>query len=156
MKSIPDPGAMKIWRYRPRGDSRECFLVNGFAANDPDSTLRLVARIREVLPSAGEEMVGLLCLREDRGDRTQQWVEAIREGLFDSLDTIHVTGIHSWAFRRKVGRVDPLGNREPEEIMERVTADIGEGSVVVGMGNMVGMGEHLVDYWNRVGEAYGV
>ena len=67
-----DIGNLIVWRYENRDGSKRFILVNGFAINDPDSTLQAVKKIRTLLPDRGNKMVGLFNLRADRGDRGRE------------------------------------------------------------------------------------
>jgi hypothetical protein len=79
--------------------------VNGFAANDPESTWQVIAKVKEMLPSASDKLIGLLSLRSDRGDRTKQWLEFLSNGAFDGFSRIYVTGAHSQIIARKLEAV---------------------------------------------------
>ncbi|HTY36758.1 MAG TPA: poly-gamma-glutamate synthase PgsB, partial [Bacteroidota bacterium] len=59
-----DAGRLKIWRYTK--DGKSVFLVNAFAANDPDSTLEIYNKVARVLRANPSSFLGLLNLRDDR------------------------------------------------------------------------------------------
>lgn len=100
-----DIGKLGIWKYQSPETRKTCYLVNGFAANDPESTWQVIAKVKEILPSASDKLIGLLSLRTDRGDRTKQWLEALRCGAFDVFSRIYVMGAHSKIVRRKLKAV---------------------------------------------------
>lgn len=149
-----DIGELRIWKYRSRKTNKTCYFANGFAANDPESTLEVIRRVKEELPGTSEKLIGLLSLRSDRADRTAQWIEALASNRFDGLSTIYVTGAHSRIFQRKLKTAKVLKSKQPEEMMETVLAESDDRSVIVGFGNMKGAGELLVDFWNKAGEAH--
>jgi len=151
-----DAGAVRVWEYRSEQAAKSCYLVNGFAANDPQSTLQVVARVRETLPSCPDSLTGLLALRPDRGDRTVQWIDAIRSGDLDCFDRLYVVGGHAHAMKRKLPEVRVLGEDRPEQMMATIMADIGDGGFLFGCGNYVGTGQLLVDYWERTGTRHGL
>ena len=151
-----DIGAIRIWEYRSKGSGKLCYLVNAFAANDPESTLYVISKVREVLPEASGNLVGLLCLRADRGDRTLQWIEALANGMSGCFSRVYVTGGHARVVNRKLAGVHLLRNRPPEKMMESIMAEVEDRAVVFGCGNIVGTGQQLVDYWNRAGAVYGL
>lgn len=148
-----DIGRFTIWKYHPPDAKKTFYLVNGFAANDPESTWQLLAKVKEVLPPSGGQLIGLLNLRADRGDRTKQWLEFLSNGTA-GLSGIYVTGAHSQIVKRKLPSVRILKNTSPEAIMKTMLAEIEDQSVIFGCGNIKGAGELLVDYWNKIGAVY--
>jgi poly-gamma-glutamate synthase PgsB/CapB len=152
----PDAGAARVWEYRSDAPAKTCYLVSGFAANDPQSTLQLMARVKRSLPGCPERFAGLLTLRPDRGDRTWQWIEALRSGELGGFDPLYVTGAHAHAMRRHLPELRPLRGTRPEELMSEILADIEDGSVIFGCGNYVGTGQLLADYWERTGRPHGL
>ncbi len=99
-KAKQDIGELKIWKYRSHETNKMCYLANGFAANDSESTLEVISRVKEILPDASEKLIGLLSLRADRPDRTTQWIDALSTNEFDLLNTIYVMGAHAGIFQR--------------------------------------------------------
>ncbi len=151
-----DIGELRVWKYRPDGAEKECFLVNCFAANDPESTLQVITRLVDILPAASDRLVGLLSLRADKGDRTLQWIEAMEGGLLDRFSRMYVTGPHSAAVGRRLQRVHVLRSARPEKLMESIVRGIEDRAVILGLGNIRGVGELVVEYWQRIGEEYGL
>lgn len=100
-----DLGKFKIWEYHSHQTQKTYYFVNGFAANDPESTWQVIAKVKEILPSASDKLIGLLSLRPDRGDRTKQWLESLGRGAFDGFSRIYVTGAHAKIFERKLKAV---------------------------------------------------
>jgi poly-gamma-glutamate synthase PgsB/CapB len=64
----PDFGSLRVWRGRFGGPARPAVCVSAFAANEPESTSAVLARVTARIPLEGRPLVGLFCLREDRGD----------------------------------------------------------------------------------------
>lgn len=155
-KGKQDVGAFKIWKYQSQDVQKTVYFVNGFAANDPVSTTQVIEKVKEVLPEASDRLIGLLNLRPDRGDRTLQWIDSLRNRSFGTFESIYVTGAHAKVVKRKLKSPRILRQKLPEKIMKTILKDIGDHAVIFGFGNMRGMGYLLVDYWNEVGEAYGV
>jgi len=151
-----DIGAFTIWDWRSGGPGRRFFVVNAFAANDPESTSRVLTKVRELVPSSAQRLVGILCLRADRGDRTEQWIDALRDGAAGQFSRLYVTGGHAKVVARRLDSVHVLKGKSPEELMEAVVSEIEDGTVVFGFGNIVGMGRQLVDYWDLTGVVHGV
>lgn len=162
-RSRGDIGALRIWRYREGEDGNErqkpCFLVNAFAVNDPESTGLTLDVVTAALGFGPERCVGLLNLRADRGDRTLQWVAALRQGFFERFAYLYVTGLHARAVERRLKRlntralVEAIGTRPPAETTHMVSSKIPvDGGVVFGFGNIAGMGEALIAHWSATGE----
>lgn len=155
-KAAGDIGAFRIWRHLNPGTGRTIQFVNGFAANDPESTLLLIEKVKKVLPSAVENLIGLLLLRPDRGERTVQWIEALRGDRFDCFNRLYVTGGHSRVAGRKLAGIHRLKGTTAEGITRPIMAEAEDRAVVLGFGNIVGRGELLVDYWSRLGVEDGI
>ena len=155
-KSMGDIGSLRIWRHRCDESGKAVFFVNAFAANDPDSTWRVLQEVKRVLPDISGRSIGVLSLRSDRGDRTLQWLVALRDRFSGLFNTLYVTGAHANVFRKKVKGVKVLKNKSPERMTKTVMADTDDGTVILGFGNMMGAGRRLVAYWSEIGDAYGI
>ncbi len=151
-----DIGALAIWRYRSERTGNECFLVNAFASNDPLSTQEAYQRVRDLFPGKKEGMYGLLNLRIDRGDRTLQWLDALRKEWANRFHALYVTGGHARALSRRLRDSRVLRETDPEKMTERVISEIPDGAILFGFGNIGGMGERLVEQWNLRGTRHGV
>jgi gamma-polyglutamate synthase len=162
-RSTGDLGALKAWTYRKGEAGAEWLLVNAFAANDPDSTLHILDRITVAEDLGPERCLGLLTLRPDRGDRTLLWAETLWAGALDRFRRLFVTGLHAHALKDRLwshpgaARIQILRPAHPHVLTERILEGEGaEGGLIFGFGNIGGLGESLVRYWRRVGEAHGV
>ncbi len=174
-KAAPDSGSLRIWDVPAGEPARRAFCVSAFAANEPVSSAMAVAKVRAMIgttsaPSpaitgAGKPfLVGLLCLREDRGDRTLQWVKAAAAGFFDDYERVVLIGVPARAAARSLrrrrargqGRFTIASKPDPKTIMDEcVRAASGEPVVVIGLGNIVGPGERFVGYWQEAGKPHG-
>ena len=157
-KARADFGGLKIWTARPEPLKGDWYLASAFAANEPESTGKVLALIRERFPRFPRKMIALLNLREDRGDRTRQWLDALQTGFFDAFDELVFIGDHARALARKKlsgpsskTKISAWPSRRPDKIMEKIFSTKNEGSAIIGMGNMGGLGADLVDYWSRIG-----
>jgi hypothetical protein len=157
-----DVGAFGIWRYpRPAG-SAPWLVVNAFAANDPESTLRLHDRVVREHAPAGVACIGLLNLRSDRGERTLQWIESLKGGELARFRRLYVSGLHARAVRRRLcpaprcERVRLASPADPRTLMDRLLAAEGDSAgVLFGFGNIGGPGGALVRHWRKAGESIG-
>lgn len=161
--AAPDPGSLRIWRGKFGDPPRPAVCVGAFAANDPESSAAALGEALALVPRGGRPLVGLLSLREDRGDRTLQWVRAAGEGFFRDFSAVVLVGPPARAALRKI-RSQPnpggtayssFGGSSPEALMELALAAAGGEPVVVGLGNFVGAGERIVGHWERKGTGHG-
>ncbi len=155
-KATYDIGKLKVWKACSQDGARSFYMASAFAANDPESTFQVLATILERLPAASDKVIGLLNLRSDRGARTLQWIEALRQGGNCLFRRLYVTGSHSIAFRRRVPAAKVLTGRSPELMTATVSSDAPDGSLIFGFGNIKGPGLDLVNHWSKVGEDYGI
>lgn len=163
-KAQPDFGSLKIWETSTGIPPQTWILVSAFAANEPESTRKIIVRLKDKLSLEKKRIIGLLNFREDRGERTLQWLRSLREGGFSEFDRIVFIGAHFRALQRYINknfafsskpRYEALAAKSAERIMkELLTGERGEG-IVVGMGNMGGLGKELVIYWEKIGHACG-
>jgi len=151
-----DIGNYTIWKYIPGDSQKLIYLVNAFAANDPQSTYQIISKVREILPASSKKFVGFLNLRTDRGERTLQWIESLNNCMEDYFSRIYVTGIHSQIVKRKVKGANILNKKKPEEIMKIIINEMKDNEVLFGFGNIKGTGKDLIEYWKKAGEKYGL
>lgn len=145
-----DSGALKVWKYKK--NNKSIFLVHGFGANDPESTLNTIKKIKNILPAAQKKITGLLCLRKDRGDRTLQWVTFLKNNQVQIFNKLFVSGGHSRYVKRKFKKATLLRTKNPELITDQIITGLEPNTVVLGLGNFKGTGNRLVDYWDKIGE----
>jgi hypothetical protein len=155
----PDFGSLRMWDFSRLNPPRRWQLVSAFAANDPVSTEEVLERLLSGgQTSAGLPLVGLLNLRVDRADRSLQWKKALEEGALSRLNRIYVTGVQAPALARSVkaaaGRdLVPIKAKSAPAVCEKIFALEPEGAVVLGMGNMSGLGRKIVEFWSVEGES---
>jgi poly-gamma-glutamate synthase PgsB/CapB len=149
-----DIGRLRIWKHTIRGKS--VYLVNAFAANDPDSTMIIYHKVAHALSAAPSSFTGLLNLRQDRPDRTLQWIEALKRNSAILFKDIYAIDGHSQVVRRRVKTVSLLPRMDADELTGNLIDNMREGDVLFGFGNIGGMGQSLVEHWQRVGSEYGI
>lgn len=152
----PDFGSLKIWKSGRGFSAREWYFVSAFAANDPESTGKVLEKLERRGIFANKKKIGLLNLRRDRGDRTLQWLHALQEEDAFIFDRLVLVGEHAPVLGKRLKRrlkatVTVLKEKRPEELTARLFGLEEEVAVVIGMGNMGGMGQRLVDHWERMG-----
>ncbi len=141
-------------------------FVSAFAANDPESSRKVLEKVRARFPRPRGILGAVLNLRDDRGDRTLQWLDAIRDGFFEGFDRLMLVGSRAVpALRRKTAglaevpgapRIGVLSETSPAKITSLIASSDGPGGapggLVIGLGNMGGLGERLKAYWEGLGD----
>lgn len=143
-KVRPDAGALRI-HETTFGTCRVRF-VSAFAANDPDSTARILAGVCAA-PDLGRLILVVAC-RNDRVQRSEQMGDFLAEHA--EYDTALLVGGETRITRRRAlrqgadaARVLDLGDKPVDVVMERIVELAGRMTTVVGIGNIVGFGEEL-------------
>ncbi len=142
----PDEGCSRHYQLDYFG--RALTFVNGFAANDPESTEELWRDACRRYSEAERRLLVVNC-RFDRGDRSRQLGEACVD--WPATDDLIVIGSGTYLFARAATRagVDPArlvlaeglsANEVFELILERASRE----ALVVGAGNVAGPGLPLV------------
>jgi gamma-polyglutamate synthase len=147
MRHAPsDPYAMRVTEI---GDPEDpAFFVNGFAANDPASTLAVWEHIEDrELPS--DRLTVIMNCRDDRMDRTERFASDVLPHL--PIDTLVVTGRQT---RPILHAANGGGHIEAREVLDLTDASAEEvlaaledslaGRIVYGVGNLHGGGVELV------------
>ncbi len=153
--ATPDPGALTIHRVVERGKTLE--FINGFAANDPESTLTVyqTAAPRSV---PGRDVIVVAWMRSDRPDRARQFGRILAEDL-DADHYILAGGLTNIVKTSalKLGlppsKLDDMGGRTADEVYDRIVELTRERSIVIGVGNIVGTGGQLVSVFQSRSEA---
>ncbi|MCX7975104.1 MAG: poly-gamma-glutamate synthase PgsB [Candidatus Aminicenantes bacterium] len=173
MKKVKsDFGSLKIWEIAIPGKAPS-YAVSAFAANEPFSSSLVIERVKEIIPWEGKKIYGLLLFRQDRGDRTEQWLRAIEAGFFAGFDGLflcrcpHFPLIFSLKKIRKVylnalsqkTNLRPVVGPEikklkPEEalnLVAKLSRQETEPWILIGLGNIVGLGSKLIELWEKAG-----
>lgn len=158
-KAQPDFGSLKVWKAEFGSPPQSFYFISAFAANDPESTLKVLSKVKDRIPFEGKRIIGLLNLRNDRGDRTIQWQKALNKGYFQLFCRIVLVGGHAHALKRRLKlstqiALSIIKEKSPQKIMARLSLLEQEEVVLVGMGNMGGAAQELVTYWERIGRPY--
>ncbi len=157
----PDLGALRAWKVRFGRPPRVWRCLSAFAANDPESTSIILAKLKKAHFLKKGRRLLLLNLREDRPDRTRQWLEAAGQGYFKEFDRLAVSGAPR-ALERRLAKVQPaagppltvVSDEDPLAVMNKLLGEETGGGLLVGVGNIGGLGRSLVELWERIGEAF--
>lgn len=150
----PDPGVMTEHRLDYFG--RRITFVNGFAANDPESTERIWRMALDRYPRAAKRVAIFNC-RQDRPERSVQLAEAcIRWPAADSYMLIG-SGAYIFATHAVRAGLDPLRlvfaeERAVDELFEILIDLCDTSALIMGMGNIGGPGLDLVRYFRNRSE----
>jgi gamma-polyglutamate synthase len=154
----PDPGALRIHYAQPS----DTVIVNAFAANDPLSTeMTLRASYARHPEIASRQVVIAMNIRSDRADRTQLWLNYLKDSPFWTMNSIIVLGDHaqSVAVARILKRevcvpVYYPRFRKAAKVSEFLLSVANHGLMLC-IGNLAGMGERLTCHWSEVYQIYG-
>ena len=158
-KAIPDAGVLKLSRVKVF--EKKINFFNGFAANDPQSSLMIWEKIKKEIGLHGAKII-LLNTRQDRLDRAKQLTGMIGNELRDQFDYLILIGqsteiVEEMAVANDVKRnkIIDLGWTEPESVFEAILACTIDESTIVAIGNMGGMGGNIADYFENRSVVYG-
>jgi len=150
-KASPDPGATTISHIRFFG--RHIFFINGFSANDPESTEHLWNMTLERFPESDKRIMIVNC-RRDRPHRSEQFGEVCVK--WQPADHYVLIGTGTYFFARSA-----ISNGMPEkkllfaehqgdsDIFENIVELSGKSSVVLGIANIKGQGLSLVRFFRN-------
>ncbi|GMU24849.1 MAG: hypothetical protein AMXMBFR13_49200 [Phycisphaerae bacterium] len=151
-KAQPDAGAMTLHEIRLFGD-RRFYFVNGFAANDPESTQRIWNMALERFSDVDKHIAIFNC-RSDRPERSQQLGAACVH--WRPADHYVLIGSGTYLFARAAlksgldfSRIVIAEHNPVHEVFEKVVALAGDSAVIMGMGNIGGPGLDLVQFFRN-------
>ena len=149
--ATPDAGVMTV--YQVHQDQQHIAFVNGFAANDPESTGKIWEMILKRNPRMQRRIAVVNC-REDRIDRSEQLAESCVE--WTRADHYLVVGTATDVFVNRAiemgidpNRITSAERATASQLAERLGRLAGDSAVVMGMGNISGPGLELVDYYRQ-------
>ena len=158
MKKVhPDPGALTDLKVNFFG--RTIFFVNGFAANDPEST-RHIWKIALHKHQNVAKKIMIINNRMDRPDRSRQlgialssWAQPdkyilIGSGSYFLIRYAVKNGVNPGLFINAEGLTT-------EAIFEEILNFCGSTSLVMGVGNIAGPGLEIIKYFNNRSKDHG-
>jgi poly-gamma-glutamate synthase PgsB/CapB len=150
-KAKPDPGAMTAHEMNFFG--REINFVNGFAANDPEST-ELIWNLALERYADVEKRIAIFNCREDRPDRSRQLGSIVVN--WKPADHYLLIGSGTYIFAKyavKAGldarKIVMAEDRSAEDVFEQVVELTGKRSLAMGMANIGGIGLEVVRYFSN-------
>ena len=152
--AAPDPGVVR--RYEIEIHDKIIEFVSAFAANDPESYLAIWDLLK-IHHQPGKTLIVLVNSRRDRIQRAEQLGEFITSHL--DADYYVITGEYTRPLVNKAiacgmphNKIEDLGGRSLEAVFNSVVSLASERTLVFGIGNMVGFGEEIVDYFTERGQ----
>ncbi len=150
-QAAPDVGVTVILPIRFFG--RQIFFVNGFSANDPESTERLWNMALERFPNV-EKRIQIINCRVDRPSRSQQFAEACVS--WKPADYYVLIGSGTYVFSRaaipagiSLRKLIFAENQLEHEIFDTLVEVGGKSCLVVGIANIKGQGLQLIRYFRN-------
>ncbi|MCE9582406.1 MAG: poly-gamma-glutamate synthase PgsB [Planctomycetes bacterium] len=157
-RCTPDPGVLRV--HRIRYFQKEIEFANAFAANDRDSTLMIFNRLG-LGAHPGRKSVVIFNSRGDRIQRAEQFADMIARDMA-AVDTVILVGDMTGAVLNRALRhgapedkIVDLGDLRQEQVnlvFEAALDATPEKSLVVGVGNIGGLGHSIVHYFQNRGE----
>lgn len=152
-EATPDPGVLRRYKIETQGKIIE--FVNAFAANDPDS-FKIIWDMLQIHREPGKTLIVLVNSRKDRIQRAEQLGEFIASEL--DADYYVISGEYTHALVAKAiasglphNKIENLGGRPLESIFHSIVNLTAEKSLVFGIGNIVGFGEEIVNFFKERG-----
>jgi poly-gamma-glutamate synthase PgsB/CapB len=142
LNTSPDPGALVLWELE-FGDHHNKF-VSAFAANDPESTLKIWNLVQERLTK--QSVCVFLNTRSDRRQRTEQLVSLVNKHIKPDIFIVRGEDFQP-SVNQEIKSMDvkisihPLNSSPSDLIDELKTLDH---TFIFGIGNIVGWGESFV------------
>ncbi len=150
-KVTPDVGALTRWRVTSAHADHPGTMtfINGFAANDPESYLRVWRRLE--LAENSERVLILMNIRGDRQRRSKDLAPLMGKEL--KADGYILIGEETGLFRDMIRRsgvpsqaIHDWHGLSAENLWLRL-CELGQGQAIVfGMGNIAGIGNRLLDH----------
>ncbi len=150
-KAPLDPGMMTEHYLNFFG--RHIWFVNGFAANDPESTGRIWEMANATHPDVHRRVAVFNC-RLDRPDRSVQLARACVNWRPADHYLLIGTGTYLFGKYGVAAGIDPrkvlfAEDRRVEAVFETILELGGESSLVMGLGNIGGVGLDLVRFFRN-------
>lgn len=151
LKAHPDPGSAQIVQIEQ--EQGRVWLVNAFAANEPTSSLEILDNVKQAHKMERDPVI-LLCCRDDRVDRTHQFIDdflpyvkaenlvVIGTGTLDVLSAFQKEQFPS------IAECTDLTGKKEQDIIQEMHQIQGD-QVVFCVGNIHGVAElFLKEYAN--------
>lgn len=158
-KAEPDPGATTAHKMDFFG--KRIYFVNGFAANDPAATRRIWEKAVAAFPSV-ERRIAIVHCRADRPDRSLQLGREVGRWSQRSPDSFLVVGEGTHIFLKgaeetgvPLSKMHIAESATQSEVFERAVDFPERSALIVGIGNIGGLGLDLLKAFKNRSERIG-
>ena len=156
LKANSDPGALKV--YKLIKENKIVFFVNAFAVNDRRSALLVWGNVKKIFDLSSLPVMGIVNNREDRVLRSIEFSRILATDII--LSKIILVGPLSKLAERALlklkvptDKIINLGRlTDVEEVLEVALQLTNNKVLLIGFGNTKGMGQNLIEYFNKFGE----
>jgi poly-gamma-glutamate synthase PgsB/CapB len=157
LKANPDPGALKVYKLIKEG--KTIFFVNAFAVNDRQSALLIWENVKKIFDLNNLPAIGIINSREDRALRAIQFAHILAREII--LSKIILVGPLSKLIERALLKLKVSTNNiinlgrstDTEKVIEAALQLANNKALLIGFGNTKGVGQNLIEYFNKFGEA---
>ena len=147
-KCAPDPGVLQKIEFYYK--EKQCTFINAFAANDVESTQRIIESLH-IKPQSGNILIAIMNIRADRPQRAKDFSEYIASSLV--ADKVILVGDMSDKVKKMAQKkglhqkyISVLKNKSAEEVIEYSIDNGVKKCTIVGIGNIGGMGAEIVNF----------
>lgn len=151
--ATPDAGVLQM--YSVREQEKEIAFVNGFAANDPESTGHNWNMVVDRF-TGFDQRVALFNCRADRTDRSVQLADACLK--WQPADRYILVGSATDVFAKRAlangmnpSRLLSAERLPTTHVLNNIQTQAGRSAMVMGMGNIAGPGMQIIDYFRSRG-----
>lgn len=151
--ATPDAGVLQM--YSVREQEKEIAFVNGFAANDPESTGHNWNMVVDRF-TGFDQRVALFNCRADRTDRSVQLADACLK--WQPADRYILVGSATDVFAKRAlangmnpSRLLSAERLPTNHVVNNIQTQAGRSAMVMGMGNIAGPGMQIIDYFRSRG-----
>lgn len=144
----PDPGVSPVVEITAHG--RRLKVVNAFAANDVESTMRMWKDFVEPDAMSYDRKLLVISNRDDRPQRV--WEMAKLSAALDADDVLYIGSMQKLALYLAKGRGRPAGSAHADGVLFQIAGMIPQGgsAVVLLAGNTKGAGAELTALINEL------
>jgi len=131
--------------------NKQIVFVNGFSANDPESSKMLINHVRRNPDYAAYDHFGLMAFRNDRGERSKQWLDYLNIRSDIEFDKLFYLGSHGRIFQKKLGTGEVIKMADHEATTRYLIRQCSGSTLIFGLVNIGGHGLGLIDFWEKSG-----
>jgi poly-gamma-glutamate synthase PgsB/CapB len=152
IQASPDPGALR--RFTVQFEGKEIEFINAFAANDPESTLAIWQRL-DITSEVDRPLITVFFNRGDRLDRTREFGRLLAGELKSDHcicvgEAVKIVEHAAYKAGLEPERLIDMSGDPAEAVFRRIVELTPARSLVVGIGNIVGIGDEVASHFERI------